>query len=281
MRAGSEEPAGAPASQDDRTLAHGPFVSPPGYCRRMARDQVDLRRIESTDELAPATALAREFGDWATERLRVELGIVIPAEADHPTEVLDELRESGGRLYVAEVDGGAVGIGGLKLLSDTVGEIKRMLVRPSAQGLGVGRAIVRRLIDDARALGCATIYLESASFMHPAHALYRSVGFVLSDSYAGREFEGAAHDVSVFMRLDLTERAGSAAAAPDLCGRGTRQPGVVLHPRAESAAKRSGAGEAATSPAAGRSPSAAPRSSPRRSRGSSGRGRGVRSGTRP
>ena len=36
-----------------------------------------------------------------------------------------------------------------------------------------------------------------------AHALYRSVGFVPSDGYPGREFEGADHDVSVFMRFDV------------------------------------------------------------------------------
>ena len=170
----------------------------------MANDRIHLRRIESTGELAPAAVLAREFGDWATEQIRVELGIVIPAEDDHPADVLDEVLESGGRLYVAVVVGEAVGVGGLKLLSDAVGEIKRMFVRPTVRGLGVGRAIVQQLIDDARAMGCEMIYLESASFMHSAHALYSSVGFVSSDSYAGREFEGAAHDVSVFMRLDLT-----------------------------------------------------------------------------
>lgn len=148
--------------------------------------------------------LAREFGDWATERIRVELGIVIPPEADHPASVLDEVLESGGRLYVAEVDGEAVGVGGLKLLSETAGEIKRMFVRPAARGLGVGRTVVTQLVDDARALGCKTIFLESASFMHTAHALYRSAGFLPSESYPGREFEGAAADVSVFMRLDLT-----------------------------------------------------------------------------
>jgi GNAT superfamily N-acetyltransferase len=104
---------------------------------------------------------------------------------------------------VAEVEGQPVGVGGLKLLSDIDGEVKRMFVRPAARGLGVGRAIVQRLIDDARGLGCETIYLESASFMHGAHSLYRSVGFVASPSYAGREFEGVAHDISVFMRLDL------------------------------------------------------------------------------
>jgi GNAT superfamily N-acetyltransferase len=163
---------------------------------------VRLRRIESVDELAPAAALAREFGDWATERIRVELGIVITAEVDHPATVLNELLERGGRLYVAEVDGEAIGVGGLKRLSDTAGEIKRLFVRPTARGLGVGRTIVRQLIDDAQALGYETVYLESASFMHPAHALYRSVGLVPTESYSRREFEGAPHDVSVFMRLD-------------------------------------------------------------------------------
>jgi GNAT superfamily N-acetyltransferase len=169
----------------------------------VVRDDVRLRRIESAGELAAATVLAREFGEWATERIRVELGIVIPPEEDHPTGVLEEVLASGGRVYVAEVDGEAVGVGGLKLLSDTAGEIKRMFVRPAARGLGAGRAIVQQLIDDARELGCETIYLESASFMHGAHALYRSVGFVPSASYPGREFEGAPHDISVFMRLDF------------------------------------------------------------------------------
>jgi GNAT superfamily N-acetyltransferase len=165
---------------------------------------VELRRLESADELAPAAILAREFGDWATERIRVELGIVVPPDADHPTSVLDDLLASGGRLYVAEVDRDVVGIGGLKLLDGRVGEIKRMYVRPEARGLGVGRAIVERLIADARELGCSAVYLESASFMHAAHALYRSVGFVPSGPYAGREFEGVEHDVSIFMRLDLS-----------------------------------------------------------------------------
>ena len=79
----------------------------------MDRGDVRLRRIESAGELASATVLAREFGDWATERIKVELGIVIPPEEDHPTGMLDEVLTSGGRVYVAEVDDEAVGVGGL------------------------------------------------------------------------------------------------------------------------------------------------------------------------
>ena len=81
-----------------------------------------------------------------------------------------------------------------------------------ARGLGIGRAIVEQLIDDARTMGCETVYLESATFMDNAHALYRSVGFVPSGSYPGREFAGAAPDISVFMRLDLGQ--GSRSCDP-------------------------------------------------------------------
>lgn len=169
----------------------------------MARREVRLRRLQSVEDLAEATVLAREFGDWATEQARLQLGIIIPREIDHRGEVLDEVLATGGRLYIAEVEGKAVGVGGLKLLSAEVGEVKRMFVRPSARGLGAGRAIVEQLIADARALGCEMLYLESASFMHSAHVLYRSVGFEPSESYPGREFEGVEHDISVFMRLDL------------------------------------------------------------------------------
>jgi len=165
---------------------------------------VHLRRIDSPEELAPAVALAREFGDWATERIGAELGIVIPEELDHSPEVLTELLESGGRVYVAELDGEPVGVGGLKLLSASVGEVKRMFVRPAARGRGAGRAIVEQLVADARALGCSTVVLESAPFMHAAHALYHRVGFVPSERYGGREFESVELDGAVFMRLDLT-----------------------------------------------------------------------------
>ena len=106
----------------------------------MTHEQLHLRRILPKNELASARALAREFGDWASEQVRAQLGIAIPANADHPTAVLDDLLESGGRLYIAEVDGQPAGIGGLKRLSPTTAEIKRMFVRPSARGLGIGRA---------------------------------------------------------------------------------------------------------------------------------------------
>jgi len=60
------------------------------------------------------------------------------------------------------------------------------------------------LIDDACALGYRTIRLDSARFMHEAHALYRRFGFVPSSPHQW-EFESipALRETAVFMRLDL------------------------------------------------------------------------------
>jgi ribosomal protein S18 acetylase RimI-like enzyme len=53
-----------------------------------------------------------------------------------------------------------------------------LAVDPARQGGGLGRSVVRRVIEQARTLPeiCA-ISITSATFMDRAHALYESLGF--------------------------------------------------------------------------------------------------------
>ena len=173
----------------------------------VARTEVVLRLVEAADDLGPVLVLSGELTEWARGRTLADYGIELEFESDQALfRDLEVMRESRARLYVAEIEGEPVGMGGLRPLVADEAEIKRMYVRPSARGLGVGRAILQRLVDDARALGYKTIRLDSAPFMHEAHALYGSFGFVPSSPHAGWEFEGvpALRDVPVvFMSLDL------------------------------------------------------------------------------
>src|SRR5262249_9051442 len=168
---------------------------------------MQLRLIQAADDLAPAVLLANEFSKWARGRTEADYGIRLE-ESESERRLLSDLeglRLPPARLYVAEIDGEPVGIGGLKPLMADEAAIKRMYVRPSARGLGIGRAILQQLIDDACALGYSTIRLESAAFMHEAHALYQRFGFIPTTPYVGREFESvrAVDDISVFMVLEL------------------------------------------------------------------------------
>ena len=167
--------------------------------------EIDLRLIQAADELGPVVLLAGEFEEWARARVLADYGIDFEFKSEQDLFLdLDGSLESGARLYVAEISGEPVGIGGLRPLTAQEAEIKRMYVRPSFRGLGVGRAILQRLIDDARALGYRTIRLDSARFMHEAHTLYRSFGFVPSSPHTW-EFESmpALRETALFMRLDL------------------------------------------------------------------------------
>jgi GNAT superfamily N-acetyltransferase len=90
-------------------------------------------------------------------------------------------------LLVAHLDDTPIGVGALKPVDATTAEIKRMYVRPEAQGRGVGRAILARLVREASAEGYATIELETLRFMTTAQAMYRAFGFVDVARFDGSE----------------------------------------------------------------------------------------------
>jgi len=166
-----------------------------------------LRRLESKAELAPAGLLAREYGEWALARAGAEYGVVPKGERmrRQVSGGLEELLEGQGRLYLAEVGGEPAGLVGLKPLPDGIGEVKHLYVRPEFRGHGVARALLQRLIEEARSLGYRLLCLETTAFMPEAQALYRKFGFVQTSAYDGGEFgdiPGAAA-ILTFMELEL------------------------------------------------------------------------------
>lgn len=56
-------------------------------------------------------------------------------------------------------------------------EMKRMYVARRARGLGLGRMLADRLIEEARAMGYAMMKLDTEPDFTPAISLYRALGF--------------------------------------------------------------------------------------------------------
>ncbi len=83
-----------------------------------------------------------------------------------------------GALFVARTaDGEAVGCIALHGVGDGVCEMKRLYVRPSAQGRGLGRRLAETLIAEARRLGFRAMRLDTFEAMVAARALYADLGF--------------------------------------------------------------------------------------------------------
>ena len=172
------------------------------------------RSVTVTDARADEVAgvvepLFQEYGEWVADRLGQDLGITF-TEADQARHhdafrgELSRLLGSRGRLLVARRGGDPVGVGTLKPIDGTTAELKRMYVRPAAQGIGVGRALLARLLQEARAEGYATVRLESLPFMTTALALYRATGFVETGPFDGSEVAGTPLEPYIrFMELRL------------------------------------------------------------------------------
>lgn len=102
-----------------------------------------------------------------------------PAESVHALNVA-ALRHPSITVWSAWRDGAIAGIGALARFGAHDGELKSMRVVDAQLGTGVGRAILRHILDAARADGLARVCLETgsdAAFL-PARSLYASEGFV-------------------------------------------------------------------------------------------------------
>ena len=140
-----------------------------------------IRRVEARDR----EAVARELAAYLAH-----IGEDFDAEGlDHDIAHWDvEYDGTAGVLLVVESPAGeVVGTAGVRRLEPRVGEIKRMWVRPSSQGLGLGRRLIDRCLDEARALGFRVIRLDTERRMEAALHLYRSRGFTEIPDYNGNE----------------------------------------------------------------------------------------------
>jgi putative acetyltransferase len=103
-----------------------------------------------------------------------------------------------GCLLLARAGETHIGCGGLRKLSDTVCEMKRLYVRPAGRGTGLGRHLATALIDRATSLGYQRIVLDSLMDMTAAQNLYRTLGFRDAAPYYSNPTPGV-----VYMQRDL------------------------------------------------------------------------------
>jgi len=97
-----------------------------------------------------------------------------------------------GRLLLAREGETEAGCIALRPLTDNVCEMKRLFVRPSHRGLGLGGQLVANVIAAAREIGYAHMRLDSLpGKMDAAIALYRSLGFREIPPYYHNPLAGA------------------------------------------------------------------------------------------
>lgn len=105
-----------------------------------------------------------------------------------------------GALILASVDGKGAGCIALRRISEDICEMKRLYVRNTYRGLGIGKALISMLVDEAKKSDYRYIRLDTLAAMKEAQNLYISFGFYDIEPYIYNPIEGAR-----FMELKLCE----------------------------------------------------------------------------
>jgi putative acetyltransferase len=122
-----------------------------------------------------------------------------PAESNHHLP-LEALRAADVRFFVGRDGAGRPLATGAIVLHGEWVEIKRMWVVPQARGCGLSKAIIARLITEAKRHGATVARLETGVASHAALALYKAAGFAEREPFADYRPD----PLSVFMEKRLT-----------------------------------------------------------------------------
>jgi putative acetyltransferase len=93
-------------------------------------------------------------------------------------DIETEYIKRGGLFEILEdKNGNLLGTVGLFPLNDQTVELRKMYFDKSLRGRGLGKKMLERMIGKSRELGFKKIYLETASVLKDATALYEKYGF--------------------------------------------------------------------------------------------------------
>jgi ribosomal protein S18 acetylase RimI-like enzyme len=106
-----------------------------------------------------------------------------------------------GAFLLAREEDSFVGCVGLRKVSDTVGEIKRLYVAPTARGLGLGEALARGIVDEGKKRKYTRLVLDTLPSMLAARSLYQALGFKPVAPYRYNPVPGTA-----FLELQLRDQ---------------------------------------------------------------------------
>jgi putative acetyltransferase len=104
-----------------------------------------------------------------------------------------------GRLLLAEYEGQLVGCVALHQLEPGICEMKRLYLRPTMRGRGLGRVLADRIVAEARHIGYQRMRLDTVEpVMKDAVAMYRKLGFKEIAPYCTNPMSGV-----IYLELQL------------------------------------------------------------------------------
>ena len=145
-----------------------------------------LKQAETEAEINGARQLIEEYAAW----LGVDL--CFQNYKRELKELPGDYAPPDGRLLLATDEERLIGCVALRRIGPQTCEMKRLYLRPTARGSGLGRELAVAIIEEARRIGYARMRLDTLpSRMESAEKIYRSLGFQEIEAYYDNPIEDA------------------------------------------------------------------------------------------
>jgi putative acetyltransferase len=159
---------------------------------------INIRKIEERDNKELASIIRTTLEEFGANKP----GTVY---FDETTDALFQLfdKTQGSVYYVAEYNNELVGGGGIfpsAGLPEGTCELVKMYLLKKVRGMGLGRMLIQKSIDFAKANGYSKVYLETMPELKLALKAYEKLGFKYIDSALGNTGH---FGCDLFMTLDL------------------------------------------------------------------------------
>lgn len=167
----------------------------------MTDSPMTITAVDADDDRHVLRNLLEAFHGWMNDNANEAY--------DTAAELAEDLRslerEAESRAWIARFDGTPAGCVLLYGVTEDLAEFKRLWVSPEYRGEGIGRALTRTVIDEARMQAYETLGLTTPPWSEAAHALYQGMGFERTPPYPETRLPERYHDDAIFMQLDLED----------------------------------------------------------------------------
>ncbi len=138
-------------------------------------ENILIRPIQPGDNVAMANIIRRSLEEFGANKPGT---VYYDESTDHLFELFQSTPRSA--YFIAEKDGvllGGAGIFPTEALPAGTCELVKMYLSPSARGMGLGRKMISRCLEEAVALGFTSVYLETMPELKKAVSVYEKFGF--------------------------------------------------------------------------------------------------------
>ncbi|WP_438026605.1 GNAT family N-acetyltransferase [Sorangium sp. So ce233] len=132
---------------------------------------IEIGYASSAEQIAQVRALFLEY------QASLDVDLCFQGFAGELAHLPGSYAPPSGRLLLCTVEQIPRGCVALQAINSEDCEMKRLYVQPGQRGLGLGRRLVDRVLDEARAIGYRRIFLDTLPSMARAMAMYEALGF--------------------------------------------------------------------------------------------------------